>query len=182
MKRWKVFEHVLILLYHKLCAWLKKKKTRARLSANQNKANINKLRWLARDREGARWLLHDIFRIKSMKMIFLWLLCLSYLFFFNWGSICDYARNVQYFLQEKFVCLITVIIKRNVPQNSENKPRGLYFSKALLDGLTFGGGYIRGEICVSKPIGLPLGYCFTLYSRAIFQVQAPGGLIFGGAI
>ena len=25
MKRWKVFDHVLILLYHKLCAWLKKK-------------------------------------------------------------------------------------------------------------------------------------------------------------
>ena len=24
--------------------------------------------------------------------------------------------------------------------------------------------------------------CFTLYFRAIFQVQAPGGLIFGGAI
>ena len=24
--------------------------------------------------------------------------------------------------------------------------------------------------------------CFTLYMRAIFQVQAPGGLIFGGAI
>ena len=24
--------------------------------------------------------------------------------------------------------------------------------------------------------------CFTLYLRAIFQVQAPGGLIFGGAI
>ena len=23
--------------------------------------------------------------------------------------------------------------------------------------------------------------CFTLYLRAIFQVQAPGGLIFGGA-
>ena len=23
--------------------------------------------------------------------------------------------------------------------------------------------------------------CFTLYFRAIFQVQAPGGLIFGGA-
>ena len=24
--------------------------------------------------------------------------------------------------------------------------------------------------------------CFTLYLRAIFQTQAPGGLIFGGAI
>ena len=29
---------------------------------------------------------------------------------------------------------------------------------------------------------LPFWLCFTLYLRAIFQVQAPGGLIFGGAI
>ena len=30
-----------------------------------------------------------------------------------------------------------------VLQNSENKPRGLYFSKALIEGLIFGGAYIR---------------------------------------
>ena len=29
---------------------------------------------------------------------------------------------------------------------------------------------------------LPFWLCFTLYLRAIFQVQAPRGLIFGGAI
>ena len=29
---------------------------------------------------------------------------------------------------------------------------------------------------------LPFLLCFTLYLRAIFQVQAPGGVIFGGAI
>ena len=29
---------------------------------------------------------------------------------------------------------------------------------------------------------LPFWLCFTLYLRAIFQVQAPEGLIFGGAI
>ena len=28
-------------------------------------------------------------------------------------------------------------------KNSENKPRGLYFSKALFEGLIFGGAYIR---------------------------------------
>ena len=63
--------------------------------------------------------------------------------------------------------------------------RGLF-----LEGLIFGGAYLRREICVSKPIGLdlkldvnlPFLLCFTLYLRAIFQVQAPGGLIFGGAI
>ena len=39
------------------------------------------------------------------------------------------------------------------------KPQGLYFSKALLEGLIFGGAHIRrglstGEIYVSKSIGL----------------------------
>ena len=63
--------------------------------------------------------------------------------------------------------------------------RGLF-----LEGLIFGGAYLRREICVSKSIGLalqlevnlPFLLCFTLYLRAVFQVQAPGGLIFGGAI
>ena len=56
-----------------------------------------------------------------------------------------------------------------------------------MEGLIFGGAYVRREICVSKSNGLPfyLGVnlpfllCFTLYLRAIFQVQAPGRLIFG---
>jgi len=56
--------------------------------------------------------------------------------------------------------------------------RGLF-----LEGLIFGGAYLRREICVSKSIGLALQLkvnlpflpCFTLYLRAIFQVQAPGG-------
>ena len=96
------------------------------------------------------------------------------------------------------------IITNNEPANlktyiyitcssSESKPRGLYFSNALFEELVFGGAYIRRaclrrEICVSKSIGLALWLevnlrfllCFTLYLRAIFQVQAPGGLIFGG--
>ena len=65
--------------------------------------------------------------------------------------------------------------------------RGLF-----LEGLIFGGAYLRREICVSKSIGLALWLkvnlsfllCFTLYMylRVIFQAQAPGGLIFGGAI
>ena len=52
----------------------------------------------------------------------------------------------------------------------------------------FGGVYIRREICVSKSNGLafylevnlPLLLCFTLYLRAIFHVQAPGGLYLEG--
>ena len=43
-----------------------------------------------------------------------------------------------------------------IPQNSENKPQGLYFSKALFKGLIFEGAYLRREICVSKSIGLAL--------------------------
>ena len=51
-------------------------------------------------------------------------------------------------------------------------------------GLKFGGIYLRREIFVSQSIGLalqleanlPFLLCFTLYLRAIFQVQAPGGL------
>ena len=60
---------------------------------------------------------------------------------------------------------------------------------SFLEGLIFGGAYLRREINFSKSIGLalqleinlPFLLCFTLYLRAIFQVQAPGGLILGGA-
>ena len=52
--------------------------------------------------------------------------------------------------------------------------RGLF-----LEGLIFGGAYLRREICVSKSVGLalrlevnlPFQLCFTLYLREIFQVQ-----------
>ena len=57
-----------------------------------------------------------------------------------------------------------------------------------MEGLIFGGAYPRREICTSKSIGLaiqlevnlPFLLCFTLHLRAIFQIQAPGRLIFGG--
>ena len=60
--------------------------------------------------------------------------------------------------------------------------RGLF-----LEGLIFGGGYLRREICVSKSIelvlqlevNLPFLLCFTLYLRAIFQVP-PGAYIWRG--
>ena len=45
---------------------------------------------------------------------------------------------------------------KKIPYNSENRPQGLYFSKALFEGLIFGGAYLRREICVSKSIGLAL--------------------------
>ena len=49
------------------------------------------------------------------------------------------------------------------------KPWGLYFSKALFEGLIFGGAYVRSEICVSKSIGLACSgkeiyhVCFVLF-------------------
>ena len=65
-----------------------------------------------------------------------------------------------------------------------------FFRGSFSEGLIFGRAYIRRKICVSKLIGLALNLevnlevllCFTLYLRAIFQVQTPGELIFGGAI
>ena len=35
-----------------------------------------------------------------------------------------------------------------IPKNSKNKPQGLYFSKALFEGLIFGGAYIRRGLCM----------------------------------
>ena len=37
--------------------------------------------------------------------------------------------------------------KTKIPKNSENKPRDLYFSKALFEGLIFGRAYIRRGLC-----------------------------------
>ena len=50
-----------------------------------------------------------------------------------------------------------LIVNGKYTVNSKNKPRGLYFSKTLLE------------------VTLPLLLCFTLYLRAIFQVLAPRG-------
>ena len=49
-----------------------------------------------------------------------------------------------------------VFVLIRIPQNSENNPQGSYFSKALFEGLIFGGAYLQREICVSKSIGLTL--------------------------
>ena len=91
----------------------------------------------------------------------------------------------------KWVCCwyIEAMTYRKTPE-IPGKSRGLYFSKALFEELTFGEAYLPRETCVSKSIGLalylkvnlPFLLCFTLYLRKIFQVQAPGGLDFEGLI
>ena len=85
----------------------------------------------------------------------------------------------------------------------------MYFSKALFEGLIFGGAYLRREICVSKLIGLACSgkeiyhFCFVLPCIRGQNIQSTsplggayirrgdltegflrynfGGLIFGGA-
>ena len=42
---------------------------------------------------------------------------------------------------EKLQCLYESLMSNTV--KSENKPRGLYFSKALFEGRIFGGAYMR---------------------------------------
>ena len=79
---------------------------------------------------------------------------------------------------------------RKIPKIS---PGAYFFQRPFLrglflEGLIFVGAYLRRAICVSKSIGLALKLevnlkfllCFTLYLRAIFQVQAPGGLYLEG--
>ena len=58
-----------------------------------------------------------------------------------------------------------------------------------MEGLIFGGAYVRREIWVSKVIGqayswkeiLPFLFCFVLYLGAISKCKPPA-VIFGGAI
>ena len=82
------------------------------------------------------------------------------------------------------------IIYRKIPKIS---PGAYIFQRPFLrglflEGLIFGGAYLRRGICVSKSNGLafylevnlPFLLCFTVYLRAIFQVQAPGGLYLEG--
>ena len=62
-----------------------------------------------------------------------------------------------------------------------------FLRSLFLEGLIFGWAYVRREIFVSKSIGLAYSWKeFTVFAllyfvlEAIFQVQAPGGLIFVG--
>ena len=109
---------------------------------------------------------------------------------------CLVILKLTSFLEEKRTFLKNFKgLQFKVPENSENKPRGLYFSKALFEGVSFGGAYIRRGLSTEGNLrfeidwaGLIVGskllflLCFTLYLSTIFQVQAPGGRIFGGAI
>ena len=53
----------------------------------------------------------------------------------------------------------------HIPQNSENKPRGLYFSKALFEGLIFGGANLWRVIDWASLI---VGSKFTVFALFYF--------------
>ena len=89
---------------------------------------------------------------------------------------------------------ITVTLD-DIPKNSENKPQGLYFSKALFEGLVFGGAFIRRDLTSEGNLsfkidwaGLIVGSKFTVFDLFDFEFEGnflsanPGELIFGGAI
>ena len=67
---------------------------------------------------------------------------------------------------------------RKIPKIS---PGAYIFQRLFLRGL-YSEGLIYGGKSIGLEVNLPFLLCFTLYLRAIFQVQAPGGIIFGGAI
>ena len=67
--------------------------------------------------------------------------------------------------------------------------------RSLFEGLIFEGAYIWRGLSMEGNLRFKIDWAslkvgtkftvfalFTLYLRAIFQVQAPGGLIFGGTI
>ena len=84
---------------------------------------------------------------------------------------------------------------RNVPYNSENEPRGLYFSNALFEGLIFGGAYIRRGLSTEGNLRFKIDWAnlivrskFTIFALFYFVFEgnfpstSTAGLIFGGAI
>ena len=121
-----------------------------------------------------------------------WSPCLRKISGCKWISLTPFHHSVS---SERLHCRTSAcrsLRYRKIPKIS---PGAYVFQRPFLrglflEGLIFGRAYLRREICVSKSNGLPFYLavnlpfllCFTLYLRAIFQVQTPGGLIFGGAI
>ena len=102
-----------------------------------------------------------------------------------------FCENVLNGLREKsrVCCDVTDSIR----QNSENKPRGLYFSKGLFEWHIFGGAYIRRGLSsegnlrfkidwASLIVGgnLPFLFCFTFDLRHFSKYKPPGSLYLEG--
>ena len=71
-------------------------------------------------------------------------------------------------------------------------PGAYIFQRPFLRGLNFGGAYIRRGLSTEENLHFKIDWAslivgskftiFALYLRAIFQVQATGGITFGEAI
>ena len=75
-------------------------------------------------------------------------------------------------------------------------PWGLYFPKALFEGLIFGGAYTRRGLCTEGNLRLKIDWASLILGRKFYyrfslfffvfdgisKYKAPGGLKFGGAI
>ena len=110
---------------------------------------------------------------------------------FGTGLQSDLARSLVSSLAKATVDCNTCKYYAQYRKNSENKPRGLYFSKALFELLIFGGAFIQRGLCTEGNLRLKsciLGrkftvfLCFTLCLRAISKYKPPERLIFGRAI
>ena len=53
--------------------------------------------------------------------------------------------------------------KKHIPQNSENKPGGLYFSKALFEGLICGAAYIRRGLSKEENLRFKIEWATLLF-------------------
>ena len=68
---------------------------------------------------------------------------------------------------------------RKLPQNSENKPWALYFSKALFEGLIFGGANIRKDLSAEGNLRFKIDWA-SLFVGSKFTVFAFFYIVFEG--
>ena len=82
-------------------------------------------------------------------------------------------------LKAKFNSIINFLLSLvTYRKNSENKPRGIYFSKALFQGLIFGGVYIRRGLSTEGNLrfkidwaNLIVGSKFTVFALFYFVLK-----------
>ena len=91
--------------------------------------------------------------------------------------------------------LSLAMMANDIPQDSKNKPRGLYFSTSLFEGLIFEGAYIWRGLSMERNLrfkidwaSLIVGSKFTVFALVyfVFEGNFPStssrGLIFGGQL
>ena len=75
---------------------------------------------------------------------------------------------------------INAVQEEHIPYHSKNKPRGLYFLKALFEGLIFGGAYIRRALSTEGNLRLKIDWA-GLIARSKFTVLALLYYVFEGS-